>query len=97
VKAGRSRDIYHSRRMHNVLAVQFSGDGRFILSGSEDTNLRVWKANASDPLKSLLPREKSAINYRKKLTMAYAHTPEVGRILRHRHLPRFLFNAKKRN
>ena len=29
---------------------KFSGDGRFVLSGSEDTNLRIWKAQANAKL-----------------------------------------------
>ena len=67
VKSGRSREVYHTRRMHNVLAVEYSGDGKFILSGSDDANLRIWKAHAAESLKTLLPREKTAISYRNKL------------------------------
>jgi len=26
-------------------------DNRYVISGSDDTNIRVWKANAADPLK----------------------------------------------
>ena len=44
-------------------AVLYSMDSRYIVTGSEDTNIRVWKAKASDPLKPLLPREKESILY----------------------------------
>jgi WD repeat and SOF domain-containing protein 1 len=97
VKAARSREVYHTRRMHNILAVEFSGDGKFVISGSDDANLRIWKARAAEPLKTLLPREQQALRYANKLKAEYKHTPEVGRILRHRHLPKFIYNAKKRN
>ncbi len=26
-------------------------DDRFVMSGSDDTNIRFWKANANDPIK----------------------------------------------
>jgi len=36
--------------MQRVIAVQWSLDNKFILSGSEEMNLRVWKANSSAKL-----------------------------------------------
>lgn len=34
-------------RMQKVFAVQYSGDASYILCGSDDTNIRVWKAQAA--------------------------------------------------
>lgn len=48
--AGRSRDVYYLKRMQRIFAVQFSGDAKYILSGSDDTNVRLWKARASENL-----------------------------------------------
>merc|ERR1712100_873991 len=45
INASRSREIYHTMRMHRIFSTRFSGDSNFILSASEDTNIRVWKAN----------------------------------------------------
>ena len=43
-------------------------DSRYIVTGSEDdTNVRIWKARAADPLKPLLPREKESLAYKNKL------------------------------
>ena len=47
---GRSREVYHTSRMQRVFTVNYSADARYVISGSDDTNLRLWKANASDPL-----------------------------------------------
>jgi DDB1- and CUL4-associated factor 13 len=47
---GRSKDVYHTRRMNRAFAVAYSRDGRFILSGSDDMNVRLWKAEASKPV-----------------------------------------------
>jgi len=61
VRDWRSREVYHTRRMQYISTVEFSGDGRFVLSGSDDTNLRIWKARAHLPIKTVLPREQEAI------------------------------------
>lgn len=58
--SGRSREVYdyialfdyryHTRRMQRIFCVNFSADARFVLTGSDDTNIRIWKAQASAPL-----------------------------------------------
>mmetsp|Transcript_19126 Transcript_19126/g.34821 ORF Transcript_19126/g.34821 Transcript_19126/m.34821 type:complete len:442 (+) Transcript_19126:1477-2802(+) len=96
IKDQRSREVYHTRRMQQVSAVEFSGDGKFVISGSDDTNLRVWKAKSHVPLKTLLPREADAMQYREKLKQKYQYHSEVRRLLKHRHLPRNLFKERKK-
>lgn len=91
---GRSREVYHTKRMQQVNAIIYSMDNRYIISGSEDTNLRIWKARASAAIKPLLPREKEALAYADKLKQKYAHNPEIKRILRHRHLPKLIVKKK---
>jgi WD repeat and SOF domain-containing protein 1 len=49
--AGHSREVYHTKRMQRVFDTAFSADSRFVLSASDDANVRIWKANASEPLK----------------------------------------------
>jgi len=92
---GHSREIYHTKRMQRVLAVRFSGDGSYIFTGSDDMNLRVWKANAAEQQGVLLPREKKKSAYNKALVKRYKHLPEVKRIVRHRHLPTPIYKASK--
>lgn len=36
--------------MQRIFAVKFSGDSKYVLTGSDDTNIRIWKANASEQL-----------------------------------------------
>ena len=48
---GQSRDIYHTKRMHFIYSILYSLDSSYIISGSYDTNVRIWKARASEPLK----------------------------------------------
>ena len=92
---GRSREVYHTKRMQQVNAILYSMDSRYIVTGSEDTNIRIWKAKAADPLKPLLPREKEKLAYSNKLKKKYQNNKEIKRILRHRHLPKLLVKKQK--
>jgi WD repeat and SOF domain-containing protein 1 len=92
---GRSREIYHTKRMQQVNSIIYSMDNRYIVSGSEDTNIRLWKAKAADSLKPLLPREKESLAYSEKLKKKYKHNTEIKRILRHKHLPALIHKKKR--
>lgn len=84
----RSRAVYHTSRMQRVFAVQFTGDAQYVLTGSEDANLRVWKSDASAPLRVVGGRERRAMSYRNSLRRRFAHMPEIRKIERFQHLPK---------
>jgi WD repeat and SOF domain-containing protein 1 len=90
---GRSRDIYHTSRMQRVFAVRFTPDARFILTASDDANVRVWKARASEALGRALPRERAAADYRGALARKFGHMPEVKRIATQRNIPGMIRSA----
>jgi len=87
---GVSRDIYHTKRMQRVFCVGYTLDHKYILSGSDDTNIRLWKARSSEKIGQLSTREESALQYRNALVSKYAHLPEVKRISRGRRVPKFV-------
>lgn len=87
---GVARDIYHTKRMQRVFTVNYSMDNAYIISGSDDTNLRLWKARASEKLGQLTPREESAMQYRSALIRKYEHLPEVKKIHRSRKVPKVI-------
>lgn len=50
VNKGHSREVYHTRRMHRLTCVGWSLDSKYVISGSDEMNIRVWKAKASEKL-----------------------------------------------
>jgi WD repeat and SOF domain-containing protein 1 len=90
---GHSRDVYHTKRMQRVFCVRFSGDGSYVFSGSDDMNVRVWKAEASAQMGVRLPREKHKQAYQTALVNRYKHLPEIKRIVRHRRVPTGIYKV----
>lgn len=68
--------------LRRVSSSIFSADARFVISGSDDGNVRVWKAQASEKLGIITARERAAIEYREGLKDRWKHDQEVGRISR---------------
>ncbi|KAE9420075.1 hypothetical protein Angca_005959 [Angiostrongylus cantonensis] len=91
----RSRDVYHTKRMSNVLSVLWSMDNKFVLSGSNEMNVRVWKAKAAEKIGPLAPREKAAFMYNEKLREQFKEHPEIRRIARYRNVPRSIYHATR--
>ena len=90
-----SNTTFHFKSSDRLNSVIYSMDNKFIFTGSEDTNIRIWKANAGDAMKPLLPREKEKLAYNEKLKKKYKYNSEIKRILRHRHLPKFIVKKKR--
>ncbi|CAN3373463.1 hypothetical protein DIURU_003018 [Diutina rugosa] len=84
---GHSRDIYHTKRMQRVFCTKFTTDSKYILSGSDDTNIRVWRANASERAGIKSAKQRQKLEYDAALRERYKYMPEIRRIARHRHLP----------
>jgi DDB1- and CUL4-associated factor 13 len=94
-RGGHSRECYHTKRMQRVFAVQYSVDATYIYSGSDDMNVRMWKAQAGEQLGTRLPQERHAQAYQQALIKRYEHMPEVRRIGRDKPLPRQIKKARK--
>lgn len=78
VAEGRSREVYHTKRMQRIFCAKWSSDATYVLSGSDETNIRVWKANASQKLGKLSGRESVALDYAARLREKYKHHPQVS-------------------
>lgn len=90
---GHSRDIYHTKRMQRVFSCAWTPDNNYILSGSDDGNIRLWRSQASSRsgVKSFAQRQQ--LEYADSLKQRYAHMPEIRRIARHRHVPKVVKKA----
>ena len=87
---GRSKEIYHTKRMQRVFCVQYSSDSKFVMTGSDETNIRLWKSLAWGKLGPISSREKTSLEYNKKLINRYSSHPQVKRIKRHRNIPKMV-------
>ena len=47
---GHSREVYHTKRMQRLTSVAWSADNKYILCGSDEMDIRIWKANRSEKL-----------------------------------------------
>merc|ERR1712228_160367 len=66
-------------------------DHNYILSCSDDTNIRLWKAHASKPIQQPTRREEAAMKYRKALTEKFSDVKEIQRIKGSRvHVPKYV-------
>jgi len=92
---GHARDIYHTKRMQRVFTVNYTMDNSYIITGSDDTNVRLWKARSHEKLGQLTPREETAMNYRQSLIEKYKHLPNVRKIHRSRKVPKTITKQTK--
>ncbi|XP_014260761.1 DDB1- and CUL4-associated factor 13 [Cimex lectularius] len=92
-----SRDVYHTKRMQRITNVLWSADDKYILSSSDEMNVRIWKARASEKLGVLKPREKNSLRYNASLLKKFEAFPQVKRIARHRHVPKYIYGKTKQH
>lgn len=94
--SGRSREVYHAKRMQRVFCVDYSADSEYVLSGSDDTNVRIWKAHASKAVGTDAGRAERKKQYLQSLKSRYAHMPEIKRISHDKKLPKGIRKVKSK-
>jgi WD repeat and SOF domain-containing protein 1 len=77
--------VFSSSRMSRVLCVSFSIEGNYILSGSEDGNLRIWKK----------PERLIDSKFYEKTKKEKISIPQFHRFHEKNFLPKLVFNIKK--
>jgi hypothetical protein len=70
-----------------VSASIYSADARFVITGSDDGNVRIWKAKASDKLGIITARERAAMEYRESLKERWVVDAEVNLVMRYALFP----------
>lgn len=94
-RAGHSRDIYHTSRMQRIFSVKFTTDARYILSGSDDANIRIWRAKSNDRANIKSSKQRAQMEYDDALKERYKFMPEIKRIARHHHVPKVIKKAQE--
>jgi DDB1- and CUL4-associated factor 13 len=79
--------------LHRVFSAKFAPDNKYVLSGSDDGNIRIWRTNASSRSGIKSARHRQKLEYDDTLIRRYTHMPEIRRIRRHRHLPKTVKKA----
>jgi WD repeat and SOF domain-containing protein 1 len=81
--------------MQRVSAVRFSADASYVISASDDTNIRIWKANASKALGVVAGRQERSDRVTDTIKKRFSHMPEVKRISRDKPIPKSIKKAGK--
>ena len=81
--------MYHTK-MQRIFCMGYTSDHKYVLSGSDNTNGRLWKARASEKIGQLSAREETSLRYRDALVAKYAHLPEVKCIHGGRRVPKMI-------
>ena len=74
--------------MQRLFCTAWSMDAAYVFSGSDDTNVRVWRAKANERPSAPLPRERARREYQEALVEKFQYMPEVKRIRKHTHVPK---------
>lgn len=91
---GHSKEIYHTKRMQRVMSVRYSMDSKYILSGSDDGNVRLWRAKANERMGVRSAKQQASLDYSNALVERYKHMPEIRKISKSRHLPQAIQKAR---
>jgi len=70
-------------------------DSKYLLSGSDDGNVRLWRAKAWERSDVKNTKYKNKLEYDEKLKEKFKYMPEIRKIKRHRHLPGVVKKAQE--
>ena len=89
----KATQVYHTKRMQRLFSVVWSADDAYVLSGSDDTNVRLWRSSPNARATQPNPRQKRKREYEEALVERHKHLPQVKRIKEHVHLPKAIKKA----
>lgn len=94
-RGGHSREVYYTKRMQRITDVIWTLDSKYVISSSDEMDIRMWRANASEKIGPKFRREQEAFDTNEALKRKFQNHPEIRRIKRHRHLPKHVYNERK--
>jgi len=91
----RSEAVYHTKRMQRLFCTAWSMDDAYVFTGSDDTNLRIWRSKANARPSVAPARQKAKREYEDALVEQFQYMPEIKRIKKHTHVPKAILKAAK--
>ena len=76
-----------------VFDVTYTPTSDFVLSASDDGNVRIWKSYASTKLGPVSTKERQAIEYRQRLVERWSSVKDVRAVKDRRHVPASVHNT----
>ncbi|KAL6120896.1 hypothetical protein NUSPORA_02289 [Nucleospora cyclopteri] len=93
-KENKISDTYYNDKMGMIYGLRYSSCGNYLISASDDGNLRLWKANANEKtVQSYRERKNRQINW--ELQEKFKDVAEIKRIKNHKFLPKEIKNKLK--
>lgn len=89
----KSDTVYHTKRMQRLFCAAWSMDDAYVFSGSDDTNLRIWRSQANARSATQSRRQKTKREYEEALVDKFKYMPEIKRIKKHTHVPKAILKA----
>lgn len=77
----------------SVFDVNYTPTADFVMSASDDGNVRIWKRNASAKMGPVSTKERQAIEYRQSLVERWSTVKDVRSVKERRHVPASIHNA----
>lgn len=91
--------VWYDPRSTNLIIrifdVTYVPTADFVLSASDDGNVRIWKSKASQKLGPVSVKERNAIEYRQKLVDKWGSAGDVRSVKDRRHVPQSVHNGIK--
>ena len=79
--------------MQRLFSVLWSADDAYVLSGSDDTNVRLWRSTPNARATQGNARQERKRAYEEALVEKHKHLPAIKRIKNFQHLPRNIVKA----
>ena len=79
--------------MQRLFSVLWSADDAYVLSGSNDTNVRLWRSTPNARATEGNARLRRKREYDEALVEKHKHLPAIKRIKNHQHLPKNIVKA----
>ncbi|KAI5188981.1 DDB1- and CUL4-associated factor 13 [Nematocida minor] len=91
----RQEALYHNKRMQAINAICCTSDNAYILSGSTDTNIRIWKLDPNSSTKICTKSEENSRALGNIIKEKYKNVAQIEAMKRHQIVPHRIKKSMK--